>query len=141
MVYFDFNDFKPFNDYYGFRKGDRVILLFADILKKNSKLKDCLVGHIGGDDFFLGWHNKEESYIEIFNKIKKIVDKFSNDVESFYDEKDRNNGYIHAKGRDGKMQNYNILTVSAAIVLIKASVNSKDDIFAQELSKLKKSAK
>lgn len=52
MVYFDFDNFKPFNDYYGFRKGDRAITLFADILKSSVGFEECLVGHVGGDDFF-----------------------------------------------------------------------------------------
>ncbi|MCV6608395.1 MAG: EAL domain-containing protein, partial [Campylobacterales bacterium] len=50
ICYFDFNDFKPFNDIYGFRQGDRAILLFADILRKYLK-SSVFVGHIGGDDF------------------------------------------------------------------------------------------
>ncbi|MCD8476564.1 MAG: diguanylate cyclase [Sulfurospirillum sp.] len=52
MAYFDFDNFKPFNDYYGFRKGDRAITLFADILRSAVGLEECLVGHVGGDDFF-----------------------------------------------------------------------------------------
>ncbi|MBO6802990.1 MAG: GGDEF domain-containing protein, partial [Thalassospira sp.] len=51
-VYFDFDNFKPFNDQYGFRQGDRAILLFKDILGKVLSQNDWFVGHIGGDDFF-----------------------------------------------------------------------------------------
>jgi len=50
LVYFDFNDFKPFNDSYGFRKGDRAILIFSDILKKRLA-KYGFIAHVGGDDF------------------------------------------------------------------------------------------
>jgi len=49
MAYFDFDNFKPFNDYYGFRKGDRAITLFADILKSSVGFDECLIGHVGGD--------------------------------------------------------------------------------------------
>ncbi|WP_024954201.1 EAL domain-containing protein [Sulfurospirillum arcachonense] len=141
MIYFDFDNFKPYNDFYGFRKGDRVILLFADILKKDSKFKDHLVGHIGGDDFFLAWNCSEDSYDKIYEKIKKIVDKFSHDVESFYDEKDRKNGYINAKNREGELKKFDLLTVSAAAILVKSTEKTKEETVVEELSRLKKSAK
>ncbi|MGB5866853.1 MAG: EAL domain-containing protein, partial [Arcobacteraceae bacterium] len=51
IVYFDFNDFKPFNDHYGFRQGDRAISLFATLLKAQSTSNN-FIAHIGGDDFF-----------------------------------------------------------------------------------------
>lgn len=141
MVYFDFDNFKPFNDYYGFRKGDRVILLFADLLKKSSMLRDSLVGHIGGDDFFLGWSEPDETDEEVYEKVKKIVDDFSSDVESFYDEKDRNRGFIKAKSRDGEVRKFRLLTVSAAIIVIKSGTKAQEDVLTQELTRLKKSAK
>ena len=56
FVYFDFNDFKPFNDHYGFRQGDRAILLFAEIMQRN--LPGTFIGHIGGDDFFAAFEGK-----------------------------------------------------------------------------------
>ena len=141
MVYFDFDNFKPFNDYYGFRKGDRVILLFADLLKKSSMLKDSLVGHIGGDDFFLGWSEPDETDEEVYKIVKKIVDDFSSDVESFYDEKDRNRGFIKAKSRDGEVRNFKLLTVSAATIIIQEGIKAEGDILSRELTRLKKSAK
>ncbi len=50
IVYFDFNDFKPFNDTYGFRLGDRAILMFSEILQKHLS-RESFIAHIGGDDF------------------------------------------------------------------------------------------
>jgi EAL domain-containing protein (putative c-di-GMP-specific phosphodiesterase class I)/GGDEF domain-containing protein len=52
FVYFDFDNFKPFNDRYGYRQGDRAIMLFADILREASNPSKFFIGHIGGDDFF-----------------------------------------------------------------------------------------
>ena len=52
IIYFDFNDFKPFNDIYGFRLGDRAILVFSELLQKRYP-KDSFIAHIGGDDFLL----------------------------------------------------------------------------------------
>lgn len=47
IIYFDFNNFKPFNDIYGFRQGDRAILIFSELLQKRYP-KDAFIAHIGG---------------------------------------------------------------------------------------------
>lgn len=117
MVYFDFDNFKPFNDYYGFRKGDRAITLFAEILKSSVGFDDCLIGHVGGDDFFLGWELKEEDTFEkLYGIIQEITVRFANDIKSFYCEQGINTGYIMAKNREGYVQKFPLMTVSAAVV-------------------------
>lgn len=117
MVYFDFDNFKPFNDYYGFRKGDRAITLFADILKSAVGFEECLVGHVGGDDFFLGWEFKEEDTFEkVYAIVEGIIEKFSNDIKSFYCEHGINSGFIMAKNREGVLQKFPLMTVSAAVI-------------------------
>ena len=144
MVYFDFDNFKPFNDYYGFRKGDRAITLFADILKSSVGFEDCLVGHVGGDDFFLGWNFKEEdSFEKIYKIVAGIVDKFSNDIKSFYCEHGINSGFIMAKNRDGLLQKFSLMTVSAAVICSGfGHRNTLDDNTLNEIfGILKKSAK
>ena len=117
FVYFDFDNFKPFNDYYGFRKGDRAITLFADILKSSVGFEECLVGHVGGDDFFLGWVFKEDdTYEKVYAIVVGIVEKFASDIKSFYCEHGINTGFIMAKNREGMLQKFPLMTVSAAIV-------------------------
>ncbi len=117
MAYFDFDNFKPFNDYYGFRKGDRAITLFADILKSSVGFDDCLVGHVGGDDFFLGWEVKEGDSFEKFYAItEEIILRFANDIKSFYCEHGISSGFILAKNRAGEMQKFPLMTVSAAVI-------------------------
>lgn len=59
FVYFDFDNFKPFNDRFGFRQGDRAIILFADILKEHMEKEDSFIGHIGGDDFSVPQHARQ----------------------------------------------------------------------------------
>lgn len=48
LIYFDFNHFKPFNDRYGFRQGDRAIMLFADLLREALIPRKDFIGHVGG---------------------------------------------------------------------------------------------
>lgn len=117
LCYYDLDNFKAFNDVYGFRNGDRVIQLFADILRKNLS-QDFFKAHIGGDDFFIGAKNIESDTSLYIEDIKNIVIKFTNDVTQFYSEEDRGRGYILSKDRDGNKKNFPLLTVSASILII-----------------------
>ena len=117
MAYFDFDNFKPFNDYYGFRKGDRAITLFADILKSTIGFDECLIGHVGGDDFFLGWMLKDgDTFEKVYALIQEIIEKFSDDIKSFYCERGLSTGYIMTKNRYGELQKFSLMTVSAAVI-------------------------
>lgn len=146
LVYFDLDFFKPFNDYYGFRNGDRVIKLLGTLIKRalNNLPQTSVAGHIGGDDFFLGWEMEEESTFEdAYKVIDNIINKFNVDVESFYNKEDRERGYIISKNREGKEQKFHLMTVSASILVINpASQKSVDEEkIALEYAKLKKHAK
>jgi diguanylate cyclase (GGDEF)-like protein len=136
IVYFDFNDFKPFNDIYGFRQGDRAIFIFADILKKKLP-KDTFLGHIGGDDFFIGFTNKK--YEEVYEYTNLIQKQFAHEVKSLYNSTDQNNGYLETKDRFGQMRQFNLLGVSSAIVEILRQINP--ETLDQILGKIKKGSK
>lgn len=138
IVYFDFNDFKPFNDAYGFRQGDRAITIFADILKKEfMNTKNSFVGHIGGDDFFVGLSDQE--FEKVYKTISIIQKLFTHEASSLYSPKDRENGYIKTKDRFGNVRKFPLLGVAAAIIEINGNVIKKD--FDDILSTAKKSAK
>jgi len=153
LCYFDFNDFKPFNDRYGFRRGDRVILLFADILRDYASRNGWFIAHIGGDDFFAGipfqvaecegpagqW--KTESL------LREVLDRFAGSVVSFYDEKDRVNGWIEAMDRSDNLRRFPILSVSVGVLRLCVGDGLPGDAFLQPenlgevLATLKKKAK
>jgi diguanylate cyclase (GGDEF)-like protein len=136
IVYFDFNDFKPFNDQYGFRQGDRAILMFAEILQKRIS-KDGFIAHIGGDDFVAIFVKKD--YIEIFNLIKSIQDEFKNDAISLYNEEDIKNRYMLGKDRFGTTRKFKLLSVSCAIIQLIST--STLDGFNSKLGDIKKASK
>lgn len=136
IVYFDFNDFKPFNDYYGFRQGDRAILLFATLLKAESK-KNTFVAHIGGDDFFLGF--TETEYEEVYRIVSEIQKSFIEKIKELYSKSDQENGYIKAKDRFGIDRKFNLLGVASAIVTVRSSM--KKDNFDLMLGQIKKESK
>ncbi|MBU0503784.1 MAG: diguanylate cyclase [Candidatus Omnitrophota bacterium] len=111
--YLDLNKFKEFNDCYGFEKGDQIIHHTASIiinsLEKFGNSTDFL-SHIGGDDFVL------ISTPECIEKIsQEIVIEFDKSIGSFYNENDREKGYITAKNRRGDLCRIPLLSVSIGI--------------------------
>jgi diguanylate cyclase (GGDEF)-like protein len=114
LVYFDFDHFKPFNDTYGFRQGDRAITLFAEMLRKELGGGETFLGHIGGDDFFAGFRDAEPG--ALVERVRDLREKFARNVESFYDAEAREQGFIRARDREGELRRFPLLTVSAAIV-------------------------
>ncbi|MBK1649060.1 bifunctional diguanylate cyclase/phosphodiesterase [Rhabdochromatium marinum] len=140
LVYFDFDNFKPFNDTYGFRTGDRAIVLFADLLRKLLPSDSCFIGHIGGDDFFAGLRASDPE--EVQQQISALLDQFKHEAQSLYDADTRARGYIEANNRYGESVRFPLLTCSAARLWIPASAThfTLEDI-SQRIARLKKSAK
>ncbi len=139
LCYFDFNDFKPFNDYYGFRQGDRAILMFAETLKRLLN-NDVFVGHIGGDDFFVGFEEGEKyGFEKVYDILENIQRDFKSLAKTLYKEEDRERGYIIAKDRFGTEREFELLSVSCVLVEIKNLIDSL--YFDNILGELKKSSK
>lgn len=145
FCYFDFDHFKPFNDHYGFRNGDRVIVLFAELMHK-VLLSDYFIGHIGGDDFFAGGIIKNEAMFEDFcTSVRKLIYQFGEDVREFYSSEDRERGCIVAQDREGVIREFKLLSVSAVIVYKSAdstiaSAEQLQKIFAVEKKNAKHSS-
>jgi diguanylate cyclase (GGDEF)-like protein len=114
VCYLDLNKFKAYNDKYGFEHGDEVIRQTARILiqaTQETGNPDDFIGHIGGDDFVIvTTPNIAE------NISKRIIDDFDKIAPSFYNEKDRQAGYIIALDRQGKEQRIPLLSISIGIV-------------------------
>lgn len=141
LCYFDLDNFKAYNDVYGFRNGDRVILLFADVIKK-SLSDEFFKAHIGGDDFFVAIkHENKDNYFYIEN-IFKIIKKFTQDAKDFYSQEDKQRGFIISKDREENIKEFPLLTVSASIVIIpKKAKNRFSGNINHILSSQKKVAK
>lgn len=136
IVYFDFNDFKPFNDYYGFRQGDRAILIFSEILQK-SLSSNVFIAHIGGDDFFVGI--KESNYNDVYKIIAQIQNDFKNSARSLYNKKDQANEYIISFDRLNTKRKFQLLSVSSAI--IELNKKTKKGNFDHAIGLAKKASK
>ncbi len=114
VLYSDLDNFKAYNDKYGFTKGDEAILYTRDCLVQVSKRKDMqdvFVGHEGGDDFVVVC--SYESW-ELF--AKNFITTFDRGIYQFYNSVDSRNGYIESVNRQGERQRFPLMSVSVAIV-------------------------
>ncbi len=113
IAYVDLNNFKSYNDKYGFFAGDDLIKTTAEILKENSTSIDpqAFVGHIGGDDFvFMTTPEK----VEII--AQKIIEEFDKKIPEFYDPEAREQGFIETLNREHKPEKFPFVSISISIV-------------------------
>lgn len=94
FAYFDLNSFKPYNDLYGYSRGDRIILLLSGILCRNLDPVQDLVGHIGGDDFVAILRSPDWSA-----RCDAILQEFSREVRLHYPAEALEAGGIHCEDR------------------------------------------
>jgi GGDEF domain-containing protein len=110
----DLDNFKAFNDHYGYAHGNEVIKETARIIEVAAKAKglpEDFIGHVGGDDFVV--ITTPEYMREISSEI---IQRFDERVPLFYDEEDRKNGFILGKNRQGEEMTFPLMTISIAIV-------------------------
>jgi len=135
ILYIDLDNFKAYNDAYGFQNGDLMLTLVADILKECA-LKNEFVGHIGGDDFIIIC-----DYHEAGTLCMSIINDFSSQVVSLYSDEDLKNGSILAKNRHGVAETFPIATLSIAGISNKNKAYRNNDDFSKDISQLKKKCK
>lgn len=141
LCYFDLDNFKAFNDVYGFRNGDRAIHLFADILRKNLP-QEFFKAHIGGDDFFVAVESSDEEESKYIKDISDIIEKFADDARELYSSEDKKNGYIIATDREGSKKRFSLLSVSGSLLIVRNVTNIRNAEHINEiLSAQKKAAK
>lgn len=112
VLYVDLNQFKAYNDAYGYDAGDRVIKALARVLvdQVRSGGPADFIGHIGGDDFIaLSTPDRME------DAARRICAEFDAAVPSFYSDEDRARGLIVSKDRQGNVREYPFLSVAVGI--------------------------
>ncbi|BBD08112.1 GGDEF domain-containing protein [Desulfovibrio ferrophilus] len=115
IIYADLDNFKVYNDTYGFKNGDKIIQLIATVTqwaaRRHGDSSRDFVGHIGGDDLVIMCNSERSERI-----AKAITRCFGRLVKGCYMPADRDRGWIEAKGRDGCVQQFPLVSVSLAIV-------------------------
>lgn len=114
MIYIDLDNFKAYNDIYGFMKGDEIIKFTAKIIVENVQdldSEDGFVGHIGGDDFVA-----IVSDVDYEKLCQNIIIDFDTGVLKYFDEEDIANGYMEVENRKGIMEQFPLTSVSIGVV-------------------------
>ncbi len=115
VLYLDLDNFKAYNDVYGFIKGDEIIKFTARTIVRNVHAlenNDCFVGHIGGDDFVA--IVSETDYDKI---CQDIITEFDSSILDYFTEEDRKRGYIEVANRRGILEDFPLTSISIGVVV------------------------
>lgn len=114
VLYLDLDNFKAYNDVYGFLKGDEIIKFTADTIMTSIHLlipNNSFIGHIGGDDFI--------AIVPTLNcedVCKDIIANFDANVVRFFTEDDVEKGYIEVANRKGVIEQFPLTSISIGVV-------------------------
>lgn len=136
IAYCDIDNFKPFNDVYGYDKGDKVIKKVADILLQSSNKSQDFVGHVGGDDFIVVF--KSEDWQQ---RCTNILNSFEKVITEFYSSEDKINNGIWAKSRKSEDSFFPIMSLSIGALMPDSSTYITYSDIAELATQAKRSAK
>jgi len=139
MIYIDLDNFKVYNDVYGFNQGDKVILLTAQVLRdavKSHGAPQDFIGHVGGDDFVVIAAKDVSDAISA-----AVVESFAEEVPKLYTKEDRERGYICGKSRDGVEQCFPLITASIGILDCDFQTTVTFEELSHRVAEVKKFAK
>ena len=114
VVYLDLDNFKSYNDLYGFTKGDEIIKFTARTISRNihnSESENSFIGHIGGDDFIA-----IVSDIDYEQLCKDIIKEFDEKVLEYFSKEDVEKGYLEVANRRGIMEQFPLTSISIGVV-------------------------
>jgi diguanylate cyclase (GGDEF)-like protein len=114
FCYCDFDNFKPFNDAYGFHLGDHAISLFAALMRRYFFAERHFLGHVGGDDFFIGVVGWAEA--ELREILDRLISDFHDDVLDLYSDADRSAGKIRGHDRAGAEAFFPLMRCSIGVI-------------------------
>ena len=111
VAYCDLNYFKPFNDTYGYSRGDDIINWLGEVLKNSISEHEDRVGHIGGDDFVIIFQSQNWK-----QRCKEILTAFEEGIAHFYNPQDLINGGITSQDRAGNESFFPLLSLAIGVV-------------------------
>lgn len=120
ILYFDLDNFKAYNDVYGFANGDEIIKFTARTITKHIHQisnSENFVGHIGGDDFVA--IISQTDYDTVCQNIIAEFDKYSAD---FYNEVDVERGYVEVANRRGIIEQFPLTSISIAVLEVDSKI-------------------
>jgi len=114
ILYFDLDNFKAYNDVYGFSNGDEIIKFTAKIICKsihNLKDSENFIGHVGGDDFVAIISKNDYDML-----CQNIILDFDSQVSNFYTEEDVSRGFVEVANRRGIIEQFPLVSISISVV-------------------------
>ena len=114
VLYLDLDNFKAYNDVYGFLKGDEIIEFTAETIVNvvhSDKLENTFVGHIGGDDFVAIVPGTSCEKL-----CQNIISHFDTNVSKFFTQDDLEKGYIEVANRKGIIEQFPLTSLSIGVV-------------------------
>ncbi|MBF0554508.1 MAG: EAL and GGDEF domain-containing protein [Nitrospirae bacterium] len=114
ICYIDLDNFKPYNDNYGFEKGDCVLRTLGQIIEETVRGQQHdfnFIGHIGGDDFILLAHPNKSMTL-----CNMLIESFKSKLREFHGEDDYERGYYESVSRKGHPERYHLLSLSIGVV-------------------------
>lgn len=135
VAYIDMDNFKAYNDAYGFSNGDKMIRMLAECMKRNCMGGEFL-GHVGGDDFVI-----INTRGELVSTLGAIADDFAEHVQSLYREEDYKRGYIVSKNRRGEIERFPMVTISIGVISVNGTDELDMDYFSKLIARAKKGSK
>ncbi len=137
--YADLDSFKPFNDRYGFSRGDEVIKITGRLILNIVKSKQphgSFIGHVGGDDFVF---IIDSALVE--EAATEIIEAFDSIIPTFYDPEDAAQGFIKSFDRKGKASTFPIMSISMGITETRSRSFSHYGEVTELAAEMKKYAK
>ncbi|QKV65542.1 EAL and GGDEF domain-containing protein [Pseudomonas sp. 43A] len=134
ICYVDIDSFKPFNDIYGYGRGDEVLLCLAQCLNERVDPSRDFVGHIGGDDFLLVLGPEEWR-----KRLNQLLDDFQSQCRRFYRPEHLEAGCFIAPNRQGVRQEFPLLSLSIGVVHLHPEACAQLD--ASQLAEMASQAK
>jgi diguanylate cyclase (GGDEF)-like protein len=135
-AYVDLDNFKAFNDAYGYARGDHVIISLSRLLQAQVESAGGFIGHIGGDDFMMLLPLSHWESV-----CGQILRSFEVMAPGFYEEADRLKGGVQIENRQNNVMFFPFVSVSIAVKPIIDSATCRALDIAAELSELKHQAK
>ncbi|MBV7534569.1 GGDEF domain-containing protein [Duganella sp. sic0402] len=136
VCYFDLDHFKPFNDVYGYRRGDDIIQLTGNLLRSHSDPDRDFVGHIGGDDFMVLFQSEDWE-----QRCQSVLSEFSVSVLNFYSTEDRERSGYLSEDRQGKKVFYSLMSLSIGAIRVEPHQYYSHHQIATAAAESKKQAK
>jgi GGDEF domain-containing protein len=135
ITYYDIDNFKAYNNAYGFRNGDKMLSLLVAVLK-DCAVNNEFIGHIGGDDFIVIC-----DYHDGVRFCEAVIKQFSQRVMSLYRGGDVENGFILSKNWNGVTETFPIASLSVAGISNKNRYYMNIEDFSRDMAQLKKKCK